>query len=65
MCVWVNKHQTTAAAAAAVCVFRVSELERLLAAQRAREYRSELDVAKSGGQLGTVQQKNRMLEEQV
>lgn len=48
-----------------VRVPRVSELEGLLAAQRAREYRSELDVAKSGGQLGAMQQKNIMLEEQV
>jgi hypothetical protein len=43
----------------------VSELEGLLAAQRAREYRSGMDVATAGGQLGMVQQRNRMLEEQV
>jgi hypothetical protein len=43
----------------------VSELEGLLAAQRAREYRSGMDVATAGGQLGMVQQRNKMLEEQV
>ena len=43
----------------------MAELEGLLAAQRAREYRSELDGARSGGQLGAVQQRNRVLEEQV
>lgn len=53
------------ASAAAVFPLRVSELEGLLASQRAREYRSELDVANRGGQLGAMQQKNRIMEEQV
>lgn len=43
----------------------MAELEGLLSAQRAREYRSGMDVAAAGGQLGMVQQRNRMLEEQV
>ncbi len=44
---------------------RVSELEGLLAGMRAREFRSGLEVDKSGGQLGLLQERNRILEDQV
>lgn len=43
----------------------MSELEGLLAGMRAREFKSELDVRKSGGQLGIMHERNRILEEQV
>ncbi len=44
---------------------RVAELEGLLAGMRAREFRSELSVDKSGSQLAMLEQRNRLLEEQV
>lgn len=44
---------------------RVSELEALLAGMRAREYRNDLSTTKSGSQLAIMQERNRILEEQV
>ncbi|KAG1668637.1 hypothetical protein FOA52_002490 [Chlamydomonas sp. UWO 241] len=44
---------------------RVSELEALLAGMRAREYRSDLSSSKSGSQLSIMQERNRILEQQV
>ncbi len=44
---------------------RVAELEALMAGLRAREYRSDLSSTKSGSQLAMMQERNRVLEEQV
>ncbi|GAX72996.1 hypothetical protein CEUSTIGMA_g448.t1 [Chlamydomonas eustigma] len=44
---------------------RIAELEAVLAAQRAREYRQDLSSTKSGSQLAIMQERNRILEEQV
>ena len=44
---------------------RVTELEAMLAGMRAREYRSDLSSSKSGSQLAIMQERNRLLEEQV
>jgi hypothetical protein len=45
--------------------YRVAELEGLLASIRAKEFRTGLDVQKSGGQLGALVERNRLLQEQV
>ena len=37
----------------------------MLAGMRAREYRSDLTSTKSGSQLAIMQERNRILEEQV
>ena len=44
---------------------RLTELEAMLAGMRAREYRSDLSSTKSGSQLVIMQERNRILEEQV
>lgn len=44
---------------------RVGELEALLASMRAREFRSDLNTERSGGQLENAQERNRILEQQV
>jgi hypothetical protein len=43
----------------------VAELEALMAGMRAREYRSDLSSTKSGSQLAVMQERNRILEDQV
>ena len=43
----------------------MAELEGLLAGMRAKEFRTGLDVQKSGGQLGALVERNRLLQEQV
>lgn len=43
----------------------MTELEALLAGMRAREYKNELTTGKSGSQLAVMQERNRILEEQV
>ncbi|KAJ9515516.1 hypothetical protein QJQ45_021666, partial [Haematococcus lacustris] len=44
---------------------RVAELEGLLAGMRAREYKQDLVSKHGGSQLGIMQERNRILEEQV
>lgn len=43
----------------------VCNLAGLLAGMRAREFRVELGAAQGGGALGALQERNRLLEEQV
>lgn len=44
---------------------RVAELEGLLANLRAKEFRSGMETQKSGGQLGAVTERNKLLQQQV
>ncbi len=44
---------------------RVCELEALLAGMRAREYKQDLVSKHGDSQLGVMQERNRVLEEQV
>ncbi len=44
---------------------RVAELEALLSGLRAREYKADSTSQRSGSQLGAIQERNKMLEEQV
>jgi chromosome segregation ATPase len=43
----------------------VAELEGLLANLRAKEFRSGMETQKSGGQLGAVTERNKLLQQQV
>lgn len=44
---------------------RVAELEALLSGLRAREYKADSTSQRSGSQLGAIQERNKMLEDQV